>query len=145
MGFTNVQGKETGNAASLSQLILKTTDEADRILFLCGDKRREDIPLLLREQGLKVDELTVYETKVIGNLKIVSISSETPTWIVHFSPSLAKRFVEIYPSFAEFKHAAIGETTRSALEELGVHVHAVAMAPNAKSLLQAISSVALSH
>lgn len=51
------------NAKSLAQTIIKTFSN-ERFLFLCGNRRRDDLPGLLKEHKIPLTELVVYETRL---------------------------------------------------------------------------------
>lgn len=98
-----------GSAASLASLIAAEI-AVEEVLFFCGDKRRDELPDLLRGQGIEVSELVVYET-----LTTSQRLSRTYDAILFFSPSAVASF------FAENKMPAytlvfaIGDTTAGAV------------------------------
>ena len=49
------------NAEELAELIIEE-DITDELIFFCGDQRRDELPELLRSQGIEVNEIVVYQT-----------------------------------------------------------------------------------
>lgn len=135
LGF-EVSGEETGNAAALVDLITK--QELSRpLLFLSGNRRRDELPDGLRAEGVDFEEQVVYETHFRSDL---TLPPATPArWIVFFSPSGldAVRRAEAGP-LTGHRCAAIGPTTAEALREQGLQVDVVAETPSPKGLVAAI-------
>ena len=132
-GF-EAEGEESGTGSALAEYILAGYTDAKPLLFLAGNRRRPELYDRLTTADLRVKEVTVYETEV--NSLDVSGLSKTD-WLVFFSPSGVDSIAEV-DDLAEFKIAAIGETTAFALEERGIAVHAVAEEPTPEGLLAAI-------
>ena len=121
-------------------------------LIIRGDKSLEEIPAALKQAGRDVVELTVYSTSPrsdIAQSLAVALQTvcqneapTTPIWLAFFSPSSASYVLPHIPTGLldqkRLCYFAIGETTRSYLEEQGVTVHAVAGEPNARGLSTAI-------
>ncbi|MCJ1471671.1 hypothetical protein MMC13_000311 [Lambiella insularis] len=107
----SVHGREAGNGANLAAYILQhyppspspAPAPAPRppLLFLVGETRRDVIPVALTsstlpaEQRIPVDELVVYETRVVERfggtlgrtLRGLDEAGERVRWIVVFSPA----------------------------------------------------------
>ncbi|KAI9330636.1 tetrapyrrole biosynthesis, uroporphyrinogen III synthase [Obelidium mucronatum] len=147
LGF-HPEGSETGNADDLASFIIHHEARPSRILFLRGDKTLDTLTKRLSQhtdRSITVESLVVYET-VSESVELVRQSlmdllsaHQQQTWISFFSPS----GVSILLQFRnEWKHkvwiACIGQTTKKALVDVGVEVHAVAQSPNAESLMTAI-------
>src|SRR5579859_5742958 len=106
--FSTIVGADTGNGASLANLIIQTfrrdhalsipvsqpfsqpppspTESTQRLprlplLFLVGDKRRDIIPRRLAEESIALEELTVYETTVAETFdeELDSVMKDTTT------------------------------------------------------------------
>lgn len=79
--------------------------------FFCGSLRRESLPLMLREQGMELNEIQVYQTLVnpqhLGNAF---------DGVLFFSPSAVESFAE-RNIFGDFVSFAIGKTTEAALKK----------------------------
>lgn len=135
IGFAPI-GEESGSGGTLANHILQRRFEKP-LLFLCGDRRRDELPDRLHEGGVSVDELCVYKTKPMSRLDLTD--NPTPDWIVFFSPS----GVEAMQSAtgvdkADVRIVAIGPTTASALRQDGYHVDAVATEPSPTGVTSAI-------
>ncbi|MEP7258069.1 MAG: uroporphyrinogen-III synthase [Flavitalea sp.] len=97
------------NAAELAHRVLENKN-FNKAVFFCGDKRREDLPSILQEQGIPVKEIHVYQTI----LTPVAIGSR-PDALVFFSPSAVESFFTLNTLSATAVCFAIGDTTAAAL------------------------------
>ena len=80
--------------------------------FFCGNKRREELPLLLLNEGIRVNELVIYET-----IEIPVQITKSYNGILFFSPSAVHSFFgnnEVDPSTILF---AIGNTTAKTIRQ----------------------------
>ncbi|KAI9299320.1 tetrapyrrole biosynthesis, uroporphyrinogen III synthase [Cunninghamella echinulata] len=142
------------HAKSLSEALLNTTSITTtsmtgkgHLLYLAGDKRREELPTLLKKEGYELIEIQTYCTcqhrELAARLESVSSSafSSSPKqddWSVFFSPSGINYILTCQPSLFHTKIAAIGQTTANHLQQLGYKVHAIASKPNVQQLLDAM-------
>lgn len=133
----DVQGAETGSAADLAAHIADVGPTAP-LLFLCGNRRRDELPDRLRAEEITVDELVVYETHPRTDLTLPPPGGET--WLAFFSPSgiEAAQRAEPRGRLEAYHCAAIGPTTGAALEEAGFTPAAVAASPSPEGLVDAI-------
>lgn len=136
-------GEESGNAAALGAVIAKEMKTRERatperpLLFLCGNRRRETLPRVLREANVPFEECVVYET----HLRAGPWLEEAPAWAVFFSPSgmeAVQRSREA--GWATVRKAAIGPTTAEALENAGWPPDAVARHPTPGALAEALGA-----
>lgn len=144
-------GKLTGNASSLSTLILETVkergDDAKPFLFPCGNLKTDTLPTRLIDNGLKLEAIEVYETVAhvdLGeNLDLV-INDPTVEYLVFFSPSGFNFCCDILTAkkydLSKVKLIAIGPSTRKAIEAREFVVHKTAEKPNAEYLALALFS-----
>lgn len=132
----DVQAEEAGTAAELATEIADTNPQTP-LLFLCGNRRMDALPNGLREAGIDFEELVVYETRARTDLSLPPPGEET--WLSFFSPSglEAVQQAEMGP-LDEYRYAAIGPTTASALQETGITVEAVAESPTPEALVDAV-------
>lgn len=101
-----------GTAASATELaekIIRTTDKRE-IYFFCGDRRRDELPDLLRKEGVIVHELIVYRT--IATPHRVARRYDG---ISFYSPSAVDSFFSVNTVAQETPLFAIGETTAEAI------------------------------
>ena len=97
-----------GTAESAGQLAMRILEDGVRgkLYFFCGDRRRDELPGKLREQGIAVDERVVYETK-----ELPGIIERPYDGILFFSPSAVSSFFKSNNAGAGTILFAIGKTT----------------------------------
>ncbi|MEO6915289.1 MAG: uroporphyrinogen-III synthase [Chitinophagaceae bacterium] len=98
------------SSGELAELIVRNGNNP--VLFFCGNLRRDEIPIKLRENNIPMDELVVYET-VYTPVK----TSENYSGILFFSPGAVESFFsenKIDPGIILF---AIGKSTASEIRE----------------------------
>lgn len=114
--------KTTENAVKLAHFIIKNY-ENDSFSFVCGSRRRNDIPDLLKEEKIPVFELKTYKTELKPRYFNKKWSK-----IMFFSPSGVESFVngqkegkttsEMEPEyFSNTTAICIGETTATAAKK----------------------------
>ena len=130
------EGESTGSAEQLAAYILKR-HTGGALLFLCGDRRRDVLPSLLREAGIRTEEIIAYRTRLHtlhawpGNKK--------PDWVVFFSPSGLEAILQSPEvSLENISIAAIGSVTAEAVRTHGFRVHATAHEPSPEALALAL-------
>ncbi|KAF6214472.1 hypothetical protein GE061_009215 [Apolygus lucorum] len=119
-------GSETGIGSALAEHILKCTISKP-LLLPCGNLATNTIADTLREGGLEVDQLVVYQTVSNPELeeKIRNVIEKFPTldYLLYFSPSGVKATIpllrEMGVDLSSVKFGAIGRTTEAALAEHG--------------------------
>ena len=132
-----VKGEGTGSASALASFIADDESEGP-LLFLCGNRRRDELPDRLGETGIAFEELVVYKTHPRNDLTLPPPGDDT--WLAFFSPSglEAAQQAETAGSLSEYHCAAIGPTTADALRGAGLSPAAVASSPSPDSLVDAI-------
>uniref|UniRef100_H2M1E5 Uroporphyrinogen III synthase n=1 Tax=Oryzias latipes TaxID=8090 RepID=H2M1E5_ORYLA len=117
-------------------------------LFPCGSIKREVLPTALREKGVPLETLTVYQTSehpdLERNLNNFFTEQGTPACVAFFSPSGVKFCLELILRLSgdqrtQIKFAAIGPTTRDAMAAEGLCVSCTAEKPTAEHLAAEIS------
>uniref|UniRef100_A0A8C7LB05 Uroporphyrinogen III synthase n=1 Tax=Oncorhynchus kisutch TaxID=8019 RepID=A0A8C7LB05_ONCKI len=142
-------GEDTGTADVLSRLILEREDaNILPLLFPCGSIKREVLPSALRENGVPLDTLMVYQTAqhpdLEKNLKNHFTQQGVPDSIAFFSPSGVRFCLETVrrlsgEQLVEIKFAAIGPTTAEAMMAEGLSVSCSADKPTAEHLATGIA------
>ena len=99
------------NAADLAHKI-STEKSFKEALFFCGDKRRDKLPLILAEAGIKLTELILY--KNIEQSKKIDNSFQA---ILFFSPSAIQSFFKENVLPKTTACFCIGYTTANAIKE----------------------------
>ncbi|GAM22075.1 hypothetical protein SAMD00019534_052500 [Acytostelium subglobosum LB1] len=161
-----------GNARSLAESIVQRqeipTSESEhqrqRLLYPCGNLRRDELPTILVQGGCLVDEVTAYTTSTATNISgdtlIDALAVKTDNglsipprldWVVYFSPSgfeCMSHLQQTHPLLSQAKIAVIGPTTGDAVLRCNNNnnisgnrpaVSATASLPTPESLLYAIT------
>lgn len=127
-------GQQAGRGAALGAVIAKANNP---YLFVCGNRRRDDLPNTLRQAGTPFEELVVYETVLRSDLNLPSPAEGD--WLVFFSPSGTQAVNSYAPEQMQgYRLAAIGPTTADALRDLGLVPQAVASEPSPAALVAAV-------
>ncbi len=98
------------NASELAKKVIE--DNQTEVVFFCGNKRREELPVLLRQQSVAVNELIIYET-IETAIKIEKHYGA----ILFFSPSAVHSFFEKNKVKDNTIFFAIGETSAAAIKQ----------------------------
>jgi uroporphyrinogen-III synthase len=110
-GFgTNHLLKTADNAKSLSELIL--ADQIRNAVFFCGDQRMDILPDNLKKNGIELEEVIVYDTR----LTPVQLSFK-PDAILFFSPSAVRSFFSVNTIASSTTLFAMGRTTAAVLKQ----------------------------
>ncbi|XP_031410392.1 uroporphyrinogen-III synthase isoform X2 [Meleagris gallopavo] len=142
------QGEKSGNAEKLAEYICsREKPHSSSLLFPCGALKREVLPTALKEKGIPLESLTVYQTAQHEHLQ-QSLSSYfsqqgIPASIVFFSPSGVKFCLQHIQKLSgdsanQIKFAAIGPTTAEAMEAAGIPVSCTAESPTPQDLAAGI-------
>ena len=99
------------NATDLANKIIKEKNFKEAIFF-CGEKRRDELPIILREAGIALTELVLY--KNIEQPKKIDNDFQA---ILFFSPSAIKSFFKENVLQKTTACFCIGYTTANALKE----------------------------
>lgn len=97
------------SAEELAKKIIESKPE-ERIVFFCGDIRRQELPALLLEAGLVVEGRIVYRT-VLTPQRI----EKDYAGIAFLSPSAVESFFSANPVTPSTRYFAIGRTTAAAV------------------------------
>lgn len=99
------------NAASLAQEIIRNGEKGP-LVFFCGDKRRDELPDLLQQHNIMLEELIVYETT-----ETPALAGQEYDGILFLSPSAVKSFFSVNNLPQHTVCFSIGPTTARALQE----------------------------
>jgi Uroporphyrinogen-III synthase len=108
-GEASIRG--TGNYGTELAGVIIADRSVKKVVFFCGDLRREELPGKLRQHGITVQEIIVYHT--INTPHTVNTQYDG---ILFFSPSAVQSFFytnTVLPSTILF---AIGQTTADAIK-----------------------------
>ncbi|MFN2456573.1 MAG: uroporphyrinogen-III synthase [Chitinophagaceae bacterium] len=101
---------EADNAKSLAEKIV--SDRVKEIVFFCGNKKRDELPAILKDAGVKVHEVVVYET-----VETPQVVTDGLNAIMFFSPSAVQSFFSANELEKETVCFSIGETTAKAIRD----------------------------
>jgi uroporphyrinogen-III synthase len=105
----NIAGTAT-NAEELADKII-IDNPVKKVIFFCGNKRRNTLPGKLKNNGIEVEELIVYKT--IEKPQLVSKSYDG---ILFFSPSAVRSFFSLNEIKKSTTLFAIGNTTAAEIK-----------------------------
>lgn len=176
LGFTasNVYGADCGNGAALADYILSQHPSSPSpppalkpLLFLVGEIRRDVIHKALAGAGIPMQEMVVYETRVMPGFRgafeeaVWETRKARRRWVIVFSPQGAEVALDVLNAGdsgegekeggrggekegeGEWRLAAIGPTTEEFLKEkVGRAPDVVAKKPTPVSLWEALESCA---
>ncbi len=97
------------DAASLAALIVEE-EETGEVIFFCGDQRRDELPEILGQHDIELNEIVVYQT-VATPRKI----TKEYFGILFFSPSAVESFFSLNTVAEKALLFAIGNTTAAAI------------------------------
>jgi len=106
--------KFASNALYLSKLMI--SEGVQKAIFFCGDQRLDILPDNLRSNGIDLNELVVYDTR----LKPVKLQ-EPPEIILFFSPTAVRSFFSMNEISSGTTVIAMGTTTAAALKQYTEH------------------------
>lgn len=130
------EGESTGSAEQLAAYI-RRRHTGGTLLFLCGDRRRDELPSLLHEAGIRTEEIVAYRT-CLRTLHAWP-GDKKPDWVVFFSPSgLEAMLHSPEVSLESISIAAIGSVTAETVRAQGFRVRATAREPTPEALALAL-------
>lgn len=100
------------------------------IVFFCGDRRREELPQMLKENKIDVEEIAVYKT--IETPKKVSKEYDA---VLFFSPSAVESFFSKNKISKRTQIFAIGSTTAHAAKSFSSNPIIIAEKPGKENLV----------
>ncbi|MBS1513052.1 MAG: uroporphyrinogen-III synthase [Bacteroidetes bacterium] len=119
-------------AAELAELIVEE-NETGQVIFFCGDQRRDELPEILQEHGIEVNEIIVYQTVALPH-KI----AKHYNGILFFSPSAVHSFFVNNKVQAQTILFAIGKTTASTIKKYSNHTIIISKEPGKENLVQLV-------
>jgi len=118
------------NATDLAHAMLKEEDITD-VYFFCGRQRREELPSILTQRGVRVHEIVLYE-----NVPTPVITETDYDGIFFFSPSAVTSFFSVNRLPKTTVCFAIGATTAKTVEDFTDNKIIISTAPRAESMVQ---------
>lgn len=148
------EGEGSGNAEKLAEWICSREPPALPLLFPCGALKGEVLPRMLKDRGIPMESIVVYQKVphpgIQRNLDSYYSEQGIPASITFFSPSgLAHSLQHIQElsgsGFHQIKFAAIGPTTARALAAQGLPVSCTAERPTPQALAAGIWTALQPH
>jgi uroporphyrinogen-III synthase len=99
------------NSNELGERVIKRGIK--EVVYFCGDKRRDELPLLLHKHGVSVKEIVVYQTMTTP-IKCEEIYNG----ILFFSPSAVESFFSVNDLPSTTVCLAIGNTTAQEIKNI---------------------------
>lgn len=128
----------TATAGSLARAMLKA-GVGGPVLFPCGDRRRDELPELLRTHGIQVDEVVCYRS-VLASREQARAAIAGSTVVIVASPRVAALVAEACPGPRPHL-IAIGSTTAEAARAAGWPPVAAAAEPSTPALAASIAGL----
>jgi uroporphyrinogen-III synthase len=116
------------NAADLASLIVEES-KAGEVTFFCGDQRRDELPGILRQHDIEVNEIVVYQT-----IPLPHKVKKDYLGILFFSPSAVDSFFIANKVNGATVLFAIGNTTASAIKKYTANKIIIADQPGKEGL-----------
>ena len=104
---------------------------ATEVNFFCGDRRRDELPGILRNNDIEVNEIVVYHT--IATPHIINKAYEG---ILFFSPSAVDSFFSVNKVAPHSLMFAIGRTTATSIKKYSDNKIIVANEPGKENLVE---------
>lgn len=118
------------NARNLAESIVKNADTS-QVVFFCGDQRRDELPSVLAQNNIAVEEVVVYCTVALHS-KVHNAYQA----ILFFSPSAVNSFFADNQLASDVTVFAIGETTATAIRNFSDNEIIVSEEPGKEELIR---------
>jgi uroporphyrinogen-III synthase len=118
------------NAAELAELIAEESD-TEEVIFFCGEQRRDELPAILRNKGIEVQEIIVYETIHTPH----KINKEYQA-VLFYSPSAVSSFFSNNKIPEQTILFAIGNTTAKTIQQYCNNTIIIGKAPGKEELVR---------
>lgn len=120
------------NATELAAKII-AHGQFKQVVFFCGNQRREELPRLLKETGIEVIEIVVYET-----IATPVVATSNLDAVLFFSPSAVKSFFSVNALKKDTACFAIGHTTAAAIGDYTDNKIIVSESPEQAAMLAGV-------
>ncbi|MGG9960392.1 uroporphyrinogen-III synthase [Ferruginibacter sp. SUN106] len=121
----------TANSAAELANVIAGDRFIDEVIFFCGDQRRDELPDILRQNNVEVNEITVYQTIAVPH-KITTAYHG----ILFFSPSAVESFFSNNKIPEQTILFAIGNTTAATIKKFTNNKIIISDAPGKENLVQ---------
>lgn len=122
-----------GTANSAMELAEMVAEESgvEEVIFFCGDQRRDELPAILREHGIEVTEIVVYQT-----IPVYHKIEKPYNGILFFSPSAVESFFRNNKPLPNALLFAIGKTTAETIKRFASNKVITGTEPGKLSLVR---------
>lgn len=133
------------NASMLEKNIMATADYGKdlaqkiveqgikEVVFFCGNKRRDELPTILKQHHITVHEVVIYET-----VEVPSILTNDIDAVLFFSPSAVNSFFSVNQLEKKTVCFAIGTTTADSIAGYTDNKVIISEAPSQEKMLQSV-------
>ena len=129
-----IPGRILGTAEDAKQLAEKITESGTReVVFFCGNRRRDELPSLLADSGIKVHEVVLYHT--VETPVVVRGQYEA---VLFFSPSAVRSFFSSNTLPEDVVCFAVGETTAGTVGEFGSYTIVTSASPSQEKMMETV-------
>lgn len=133
------RGQEEGAAEALVRAILAGRRPA-RVLFPCGDRRRDALPDGLRSAGVTVDDVPAYRS-VLADEQDARAACRDADVLVVGSPSVAALLARTCPAGRRPDLVTIGPVTAAAARDNGWDPAAIASSPTVEAVAAGVRAL----
>jgi len=120
------------NAADLAHRLALIVDDK-KIIFFCGNQRRDELPSILKDHGIEVEEIVVYRT-IPQTIRI----NKQYDGVAFYSPSAVDSFFSVNELNASTIVFSIGATTSEAIRKYVDNKIIVTQQPGKENLVDRI-------
>jgi len=128
-GASRIAG--TANSATELAKLIASDRFIDSVIFFCGDQRRDELPMILEQNNIDVNEIVVYQTKAMPNPV-----KKFYHGILFFSPSAVVSFFSINKAATQTILFAIGDTTAATIKQFSNNTVITSDTPGKQNLVQ---------
>jgi uroporphyrinogen-III synthase len=121
------------DAGTLANKIIRQQKLSREVYFFCGDKKRNELPELLKQNNIKVNEVEVYTTTILNH----SVEKKYDA-VLFFSPSGVQGFFENNSGNEKTVLLAIGDTTANEIKKFSKNKIIVSDKPGKKELVEQV-------
>lgn len=121
------------DASSLAKEIIRK--RISKIIFCCGNQRKDDLPFQLVEAGITVHEIVVYDT-----IETAKKIADNFSAILFFSPSAVKSFFSLNQLNESAICFAIGQTTADSISNFTSNKIMTSEFPSQESMINSVQN-----
>jgi uroporphyrinogen-III synthase len=123
----------SSSAKALAELIIARG--INEVVFFCGNKRRDELPGILKQNGVVVHEVVVYET-----VPTPFTTKEDMDAVLFFSPSAVDSFFSLNQLKKNIICFAVGETTADSILKYSGNTIIISDTPSQEGMLKALKA-----